>query len=906
MFGFVAAGLVGLANCSDGGGPPAVEKVDAARQPLQTTVSDPFDLEDLPTDFDGGLISNEKLVCGSQRCMLFYEQNFDGWPFLMATRVGSDGSIQDYPRLVLGRSSLLYSVAASGDDFMVNYIPHDPSAPGTTAATLRIHGEDGRFEDVSSALDATLTTLVGGDGTWLAYRNNSITVLDTDLQPVGASFSIAPQGVLRAFHGDGQYLVTWPGFAVRVDEETGARLDASPIQFSRYTTGVTEAVFVNGTWQLAWLDDHDLYGSRIAAGNGEVLDPDDTFNQVSGAELLCNDCSSVAGNAVTMGTLHLSVTGGDAFATWTHLPYNSQWRLFGARIDVGSGQRRQGAASSAELEIGTINAQLVSLSGAGNLALGSTNTYAAPTITKLDVVAAPFDVNLGASHDFAQATPERLTPAVAYNGATFLVTYVTAGTVRATRVHATTGAYLDDPPLTLGAGKTPVVAAQGSDFLVAWVGADDTLQRRVVHANGTMAVTVTPAIAGGETYDDEDDLEITRPRLISNGKYHLLTWVRDVGQGDIRGIRLDSAGAAVGSVVELAASRASYTTMADSIPDEAMRTFLLVRSDDDQLVVRRFRSESGAVISEETTIPAGRFPHGVSDGTNLLAIYRTGSQYDVASSFIDPVSGALQAGSPALLQDHPNSGGATEGAFYDGVSYVLINYLREYGFLTSDLTVQRFAKDRSPLDGELGAYGTLVVSDLIRNHDAVAVGSNGQGRSLIVYQMLDPMRLGYVLKARFLVNDGLAAPPEPDGGGGHGGADSSGNAGTAGSGDETGGRPDAAAGGPDGTAGSPDGTAGSGDTGAAGDGTGAVGGNGVPTSGASGGGTRATTGGAGSSAGSPNSGARSGSPDDESSSDDGGCGCSVPVGRNGWLSSIAALALVAAYRGRRARRLFFS
>src|SRR5687767_10419459 len=63
------------------------EQVAAQQQGLQMAVSEPLELEALPGMFDVAGVEDRRLVCGTQRCMLFYEQNFHGYPHLLAARV---------------------------------------------------------------------------------------------------------------------------------------------------------------------------------------------------------------------------------------------------------------------------------------------------------------------------------------------------------------------------------------------------------------------------------------------------------------------------------------------------------------------------------------------------------------------------------------------------------------------------------------------------------------------------------------------------------------------------------------------------------------------------------------------------------------------------------------------------
>src|SRR5690606_21219703 len=155
------------------------------------------------------------------------------------------------------------------------------------------------------------------------------------LEPVGDARALASKPAAIA-SGGGMYLLAWSEVAERISETTGASLDLQPIVYTGYWPGTPRAVFVDGTFQLAWENQNDLYGSRIQASDGTVLDAD--TDTASGSKLLCSDClADYLCGAVRKANLSLSLLGSDVVVSWPGVTSSngciSSTALYGVRVD---------------------------------------------------------------------------------------------------------------------------------------------------------------------------------------------------------------------------------------------------------------------------------------------------------------------------------------------------------------------------------------------------------------------------------------------------------------------------------------------------------------------------------------------------------------------------------------------
>jgi MYXO-CTERM domain-containing protein len=262
-------------------------------------------------------------------------------------------------------------------------------------------------------------------------------------------------------------------------------------------------------------------------------------------------------------------------------------------------------------------------------------------------------------------------PRVVSNGNGYLVVFASGKKVYATRMDPQSGAYLDDPRLQLAdnlAGLT-AVASLGSDYLVVWVvNMNGVLGRAIVHADGT--VTTLP------TYKIPTTLSvlIENVQVAGNGTYYLLAWRTSIF---LQGIRLMPDGSTqvdadpINFDTTLTNMSTAFTVLGDTTPAPDRKSFLLFYEPASDAVVRRFRSESGAVISPLTTVATGvvgqTLMTAATDGTRFLATWVLDNANETLhAAFVDPVSGTLVAGSETSVMD-VGSSRRLGRSWYDGV-----------------------------------------------------------------------------------------------------------------------------------------------------------------------------------------------------------------------------------------------
>ncbi len=800
---------------------------------LQPKVSAPFYLEGYPTvPVSSGSVLFSAMACGAVRCMVFYEDEFLDQN--LASRVAADGTPTDIPRLKLPTIPVTsfshahpFEATARGDVFLLTYLNHKGGA--------LIDGASGQvLEEFDEKFLGSGARTVAGEHGWAAFSGIggskvSIQIFDENLVQVGANV-IGPttSSVVSVAPAGDQFLVVWPGFAQRVNAITGDVLDATPIEYSRYSLGKTRVAFVDGVYIIAWIDDGNIYTSRVRAVDGVPLDPDDYVNEVSGAHKVCDACAPV--------DLSLNVFDGRVLLSWTNDPPQSYvWQLNAAWLDPVTALREDGNATGNQFVLGMLKGQNFELEAHGDVAL----VYSESMLVGFSV--GPEEVIATGSANAPANSRTRWAPAAASNGTDFLAAWIVNGDVLATRVDPVSGAYVDDPPLPVGAGIGVAVASLGSDYLVVWLKPDKTIGRRLLSADGQLGPTLPDL--------NVDAFDISDVKVTPDGARYLLTWYQD-GR-DVRGIRV----AADGSLLDSWPTLFRYTTP-ENYPNESsphyevaadfsspanQRKFLVgvQRPVAEGTRVRVLQSQTGVLantVALDTTI---KDAHLVSNGTSFLMTFPDAGDGSEHFVYLDPTTGAAAGQSVPYL---PSAGISVQEAWFDGRSYNLL----VKGDEPNAYYVRRYSPALDDLDTALPGNGTLLVPDLTFHYEEFAVASNAKGRSLFVSQELDVERLGVTLRGRFFDNDGEKSSPP----------------GTAGSSSEGG------------SAGANNGAAGGGLGGADG-GTASTGGVSSHT-----GGGEASGGTAGSSGGNHDSTPTDGGTNDGSVHEDShansGCGCSVP------------------------------
>lgn len=749
--GAVSALLMAMVGCSERSEPIRQAAVSA---PLhEAKVSAPFDLEPYP---DGIAIqpSDEIIACGSSKCLYVYQTSIDGNLAVYGLRTTPTGTPLDSPHRHL-RGVVVRAVVPVGPDFLVAALDYDSTHVGYEAHVFRVDGGTGELGgDLPWSFGEPVRAVSAGNTVLVTNRLSQGVVLDAaTLAAVGPTFDI-PFNVEAMVPGPDQYLLTDGTQLMLVDATTGGPLDASPATFNGYRLPYSvDGVYEGGVYTLAWTSGHDVYLSRVKP-DGSLLDPDDDFNQISGAISLCTGCSQSPLAGAGNGGVSVASIGGQVTVFWTTYPAFG-WQLRASRFDPATGMAVSGDTTAPELALSySYRDPVMSVGDAGGVVLYKGQADA------LEVTTDPFSITQVSGEQLPYRSASRSYPSVAYDGQTFLVAWAQEGVVRASRIDPSSGTYLDDPPLAIGSGSHPAVTSDGTDFLVAWVVNDYQVTRRVVHGDGSMEAEVAPAFDAGSTSSALDD--VLDVRLVGNGKYYLLSWVDQTNlyYPNVEGVRLRSDGTAVdGSVVQLAVPHGSafHATVADRPSDPTKSTFLVIYNSTQtgvDLTITRYRSELGSLIDPVTTIDSGngevsRIPFAATDGTHLIAGWTESSTSWLGA--IDPLSGELVGAARGL---GGIDRGWMTGLWYDGLSFDVAFWKAVPTGI--QVRLKRFDTDLSPLDTAYDPTGQILLDDLAYkpSRETFAVAAGPVGRSLLVYQDVSRERHGVRLAGRFLDNDG--------------------------------------------------------------------------------------------------------------------------------------------------------
>ena len=707
-------------------------------------VSPSFYLEQpVPAPAGSGDFSSPSVACASNGCLIVYAQTIGFRPMVVATRVSASGA-------VLGRIALTklddvnasigrVMVASSGSDYLVyaNYTATVNDSP------TPIH----KFQivDTAGAVRAESTTVFsgtppdearvyGGGANYLvlfATRLGPETtmLLSSQLTQVGAvtnTFTGLPP--FNVIAGPGEYLFVTNNAAMRVSDTTGAAVGGQQ-SFWRYGNPAGTPVgfyaasagnyYILGTRPSASFS-YDTYGIRIHATDGQLLDPDDDFNQRSGGVLLCQGCyPGVQSADLVAGAGFATVDGGTTTA--------------GFRFTL-SPFARVGAAGSADVSLGAHAPTLIKSAGASNLLAlegGALHAYA--------VTASPFALNYVGQTIGVPRTPDVSEVSAAYAGTRFLV----AG-------NNMPPTFLLDERGTLapvaGIGPGGQVAANTTDFLLTQQQSNQVVARRIA-ADGTVGPSQMWA------YDPTP--YGSQFRLTSNDRYYLLTAIGGNAQGSttISGIRIDADGTFVDTGQGLL-NGAGYAVAADRAPPPEMRTFGVFAFNGNNIgggQWLRLRSETGVKISPLSSLPFTSYDQSfASDGTNFVDFYG----YPAAAAVLLPGPGGtgLSFGLPQVP-----GGAKIRGAWWDGRSYMIgLVYGDTYaGDPNARFTIARYSQGIELLDLDHGDGRNIIPDKFHPGMDtAPAMASDGWGRSLVAYLYADPLYGGVTVKGVIVANTG--------------------------------------------------------------------------------------------------------------------------------------------------------
>ncbi len=385
---------------------------------------------------------------------------------LAAVRVGGDGTVLDADPIPLhGLGDGQFAVASDGVGWVVATIGNDISQD-IFAVRVSAQGEVLDPPTRSLVPDAAVT----GSGLRLAYaggvyllafgasNGTGAVLFDSQLNSVSAPYLLVEGAVIASLASSGQgFYVAWS--AQRADFTStvmggrvglnGVLLETGGVDLAGANApygNVITAAWDGGAWRVAWegLAARNLYLARIDSASGQVLNPGGT--PVPGAK---------------PGPMAGTGTGGVQLV-WTEF-FNNEYDVHGATVGAdGLAQAHGGLATGLPREY---RAHLAA--GGTGFLMSYREAIAGEVAVKvraLDAAGASlgvFELDRGATLTGPGS------PAVAWNGSHYLVSWARSDGVWAMRV-SESGAPLDAVPTQVmtGAFGEVDVAAVGGDFLV--------------------------------------------------------------------------------------------------------------------------------------------------------------------------------------------------------------------------------------------------------------------------------------------------------------------------------------------------------------------------------------------------------------------------------------------------------
>jgi hypothetical protein len=749
----LVVGLLGLAVWGGCGTATKTETHGSSSQALAPDLSAPFDVEPDPSA-DAKEAWGNVVACGPDQCLSAYGVaqdlgEYTGGAAVVALRLDRNGKWHHTAPINLP-SLVANWVVPQGKDFLIG------STLQTGSAVHRVF-PDGTLKLVAEGAQWTNRPLCVTDDRAVFWDGSTVSMYAADFSPVGSAVTIAAaDGVV----GSTTCLAYSTAAAVRLRLSDGAALDSPLLAPTKYPfhwrlSGGYEA----GNFVLFFQNDEGLYSFRLRESDGFLYNPDDTFNQKHGGQLIAST------STVSTGEIQTFDWGNQLFVTWWQV-INNLNVIVGARVNPTTGLRVSGPTSTYESAVGSelVGYPIYLTPSSGLLAWGLLGR----PVSVAD--GSPPVFTPGDSTPLGYALPSRKHPTVAATPTQFAVAWDAEDQVRATRVDAT-GAYLDAPSLVLGAGTHAAAAAAGANgYLVTWL--DGTkLQRRFVKSDGTLGESLTPL-------NIEAGVQPHTTKLVFDGDRFVFSWLSATV---LKAIRLGANGEPLDATpLTLATQVNYYDVTADTAPAPDRRSFAFsYRLVFGEEKARLLRSQSGVLVQPELTLGTppsgdGSLAAAASDGTQIALSFWSSSQNSMARGNLDSVGVAF---TPSTFKDVGSV--RTGKLWFDGKSYMQLESKTAAG----SLGFRRFEPTLAPVDSAKAGSGYLI--EPVYNGYAfaeVAAASNGAGKSLVAYPQLDPARLGGTIKVRLIDNDGLKDPNASGGTGGAGGAGGDGLGGAADSG----------------------------------------------------------------------------------------------------------------------------
>src|SRR5690606_10857657 len=282
------------------------------------------------------------------------------------------------------------------------------------------------------------------------------------------------------------------------------------LEYSRYILGIPSVAYIGGSYVVAWTNSGNIYSARVRASDGALLDPDDEFNQISGARTFCDWCSKNPSLVGASGRVALEVFEGKLLLFWSDMPAALQpWNLHAAWLDPTTGLRVGGPTAGWDFALDPIESADFFLDRVGSDVVVQTGRQAQGYTVHTD----PSGIDVHEQYSLVIRALDRHRPAAASNGSDFAVVWQSGGALFATRIDGTPGAYLDDSHLEGEPRWEPAISAIGNDYVIGWIADDKRMGRRVLNAAGTLLTVLEPLVTHENWHNPSNfeyvDLKVT-------------------------------------------------------------------------------------------------------------------------------------------------------------------------------------------------------------------------------------------------------------------------------------------------------------------------------------------------------------------------------------------------------------
>jgi MYXO-CTERM domain-containing protein len=419
-------------------------------------------------------------------------------PRAFGARVSSDGAVLDpdgiYLAPITDHQQFYPTICFDGTNYQIAWEDVDytePSKAGMRGVLLSPAGTTvvGDIILSSTSTDSSLASACSSSGSLVAWRGGT-TRVDTSgrvLDPTG--LLVPPQTIYAtspAVASDGtNYLLVWQdasggSFLVETTvSASGSVGDRNGTKLIKSANTQTQPAIVRGaSGYLAVFFDDRASGSGVVDLYGMPLD--DSGKPAAAASLIRSWARPPSG----IGQPGLAWNGSHYFVAWLDMwngPTMQMYRLDGTGKPLGQVQLPAGAvvAANSWSTVGVTSDGsnfLVAWTDSRNTPPRTPGPGPQPT-TDLDIYATRIGddgtILDAQSIQVAGGTAQQSTPAAAFDGTNFLVTWLDDYSVRAARVDRS-GVLLDSTSIPVGGkatGSLPAIAWGQGTYLIAWLGA---------------------------------------------------------------------------------------------------------------------------------------------------------------------------------------------------------------------------------------------------------------------------------------------------------------------------------------------------------------------------------------------------------------------------------------------------